>query len=206
MHCHRRVEKTINQRKNKQMKSNILKYMACAAMALGLAATVQAAQITGDISLAGNFTVTGGNINTATKFATFSKTMVTSVDGDFAGITLYTPGSITMVPFTFNPLPSTGQAPLWTAVSGVTLGASFDLTTITSMAQPGDRTLTLHGTGTMHLTGFDDTPGTWVFSGNQSGQTLSFSSSNGNVPDGGMTVMLLGAALSGLALIRRKLA
>jgi hypothetical protein len=58
----------------------------------------------------------------------------------------------------------------------------------------------------MQLAGFTDTPGTWIFSGNQSGGTLSFSTSNGNVPDGGMTVMLLGAALSGLALIRRKLA
>ena len=188
------------------MKSNILKYLACAAMTLGLAANVQATSIVGDISLAGNFTVTGGNINTATSFATFNNTMVTAVDGNFTGMTLFTPGTITMTPFTFNPLTPPAITPLWIAVSGVTLGAAFDLTAITSISQPGDKTLTLHGTGMMKLAGFTDTPGTWVFSGNQSGQTLSFSTSNGNVPDGGMTVMLLGAALSGLALIRRKLA
>lgn len=188
------------------MKNNIIKYMACAAMALGVATTLQAAQIVGDISLAGNFTVTGGNINTATSFATFNNTMVTAADGNFAGITLFTPNSITMNTFTFNPLTPPAITPLWIAVSGVTLGAAFDLTAITSMSQPGDRTLTLHGTGMLHLTGFSDTQGTWVFSGNQSGSTLSFSTSNGVIPDGGVTAILLGGALSALGLIRRKLA
>jgi len=41
-----------------------------------------------------------------------------------------------------------------------------------------------------------------------SGESFTFqtTSAANNVPDGGMTVLLLGAALSGLALIRRKLA
>jgi hypothetical protein len=190
------------------MKSNILKYAACAAMVLGLAATVQANPIVGDVSLAGNFTVTGGNVNTATSFATFNNTMATATDGNFIGMTVFTPGTITMVPFMFDPLtPAAGITPLWTAVSGTTLGASFDLTAITFIDRARPGILDLTGTGIFHLTGFDATPGFWRFSGNQAGGTLSFSSSQGvNVPDGGMTAILLGGALSALGLIRRKLA
>ena len=82
---------------------------------------------------------------------------------------------------------------------------SFDLLTLMITQQGGD-SLTLHGTGTLHITGFDNTPGTWIFTANEAGGTFSFSSSNGAiVPDGGTTVMLLGAALGLLGIARRAL-
>jgi hypothetical protein len=57
-----------------------------------------------------------------------------------------------------------------------------------------------------NITGFDPTPGTWTVTLTQSGASFAFGSTAApNVPDGGMTLMLLGSALTGLALIRRKI-
>jgi hypothetical protein len=118
--------------------------------------------------------------------------------------------------FTFNPFG--GVIPLWTTATTTPAGtASFDFTSLTTLQQPGDNTLKLIGTGMLHLTGYADTPGTFTFTANQDDEqtTFSFSSSNSaqpplnpndTVPDGGLTVMLLGASLSALGLVRRKLA
>jgi hypothetical protein len=70
--------------------------------------------------------------------------------------------------------------------------------------------LELTGTGMFSIIGGnpnDNTLGTWQLGFGESGASFTFQSTAATgVPDGGMTVMLLGAALSGLALIRRKLA
>ena len=190
------------------MKKSTLKNLAAAVVALGLATTAQAIPVTsisGGISLAGDVTFNTGDINTATA-ATFSAGQVTSIKGSYLGqgIVLNTAGSVSFPnsPLVFNPFaPNT---PLWTLAT-TSGNASFDLTTLTQLSQPGDDTLTLKGTGTLHLTGFLDTPGAWLFTANSLGDTFSFSSSNAAVPDGGTTAILLGAALSGLALLRRKL-
>jgi hypothetical protein len=63
--------------------------------------------------------------------------------------------------------------------------------------------------GTVHATGFDDTPALFSFTvNNPDGLThLTYSFANATVtvptPDGGTTVMLLGAALSVLGIARR---
>ena len=60
---------------------------------------------------------------------------------------------------------------------------SFDLTAIQSVAQGtdanGNMFLNISGTGILHATGFDNTPGTYIFTANEAGGTFSFSSSNG---------------------------
>lgn len=168
--------------------------------------SVQAIPITGGISLAGDYAVNdGGNLNIATAFTSFTEVAVKSVAGVYsgAGITLNTAGSVTMNTFSFNPFPVLGLTPLWTTTVGTL--ASFNLFSPISILQPGDDTLTLKGFGMLYLTGYDATPGNWIFTANQAGGSFSFSSSNGSVPDGGSTVMLLGAALSALALLRKKL-
>jgi len=53
-----------------------------------------------------------------------------------------------------------------------------DLNSVTVDAQ-GPTFLILSGSGTFHLAGFDPTPGTFVFTANQSGPTFSFSASEG---------------------------
>ena len=188
------------------MKKNMIKSLACAAATLGLAASVQAGSITGGISLAGNISFNTGNVNTATA-ATFSAGQVTSVAGSYVGqgIVMNTAGTVSFPnsPLVFSPFAA--NSPLWTTAT-TSGSASFDLTSLTQDLQPGDNTLTLKGTGTLHLTGFSDTAGNWILTANSLGGTFSFSSSNGAIPDGGTTAILLGAALSGLALLRRKLA
>jgi hypothetical protein len=182
------------------------KWIMIAGVITAMAVTsVQAIPIVGGISLSGDYTVNaGGNLNTATAFLTFTGVEVTSMGGSYvgSGVTLTTPGSVTMNIFSFNPFPALGLSPLWTTVSGTL--ASFDLLSLISVVQGGDA-LTLRGTGMLYLAGYDATPGSWLFTANQGGGSFSFSSSNSSIPDGGSTVMLLGAALSALALLRKKL-
>jgi VPDSG-CTERM motif len=164
----------------------------------------QAVPIVGGISLAGSYTVNTGNLNTATAFTSFPFALVTGVSGSYTGVGVgLSSPSVTMTPFSFNPF-SSSVTPLWTFMSaGNTY--SFDLTALTSVLQPGDNTLTLKGTGTLHITNFTNTVGSWVFTANQASDTFSFSSSNAAVPDSGSAVALLGIALAGIEGVRRAL-
>jgi hypothetical protein len=164
----------------------------------------QAGPIVGGISLAGSYTTNTGNVNTATAFTSFPFVVVASVSGSYTGVpTGLSSPVVTMTPFTFNPF-SAPVTPLWTFMfAGSTY--SFDLTVLSSRLQPGDNTLTLKGTGTLSITGFDPTPGAWVFTANQLGNTFSFSSSNAAIPDSGSAVALLGIALAGIEGVRRAL-
>jgi hypothetical protein len=108
-----------------------------------------------------------------------------------------------MNPFTFSPFPVGGVNPLWTVTVGLNT-YSFSLSSPISISQPGDNTLELKGTGTLMATGFDNTPGTWIFTGNQGGGTFSYSSSNAaRVPDGGASIALLGLSILGLGGVSR---
>lgn len=112
--------------------------------------------------------------------------------------------------FAFNPtLSPSPVAPLWTITSGALAGWTFSLDAITLVDQGTPGFLNLAGVGRFNdnvAGGFDETEGGWTFTVTSSGSLFTWTSSNASVPDGGMTVMLLGAALSGLGLIRRKLA
>lgn len=106
--------------------------------------------------------------------------------------------------FVFDPF-SPPISPLWTFMfAGVTY--SFDLTALTIDSQGGN-SLVLSGSGTLDITGFDTTPGSWVFTANQGGGSFSFSSSNNaDLPEPGSALALLGIALLGVEVLRRKLA
>jgi len=175
---------------------------ATVATIVGFAASVQAVPITGGISLAGAYTVNTGDINTATALTSFSAVTVDSRAGSYiaAGVALGT--GVTMTPFVFSPFPVAGLTPLWFTIAGP--AASFDLASPIGVTQPGDGSLKLTGVGILHLFGYDDTPGQWLFTANSLGGTFTFSSSNGSIPDGGTTVLLLGVALTGLFLVRKQ--
>lgn len=103
--------------------------------------------------------------------------------------------------FTFNPLPGGGYNPLWSFnYSGTTY--AFNLLNIMSIERSVNGIL-LTGTGLATITGFDNTAATWSFSADQTGR-FAFSSTTTAVPDAGPTGLLLGMAVVGLALMRRR--
>lgn len=171
------------------------------AVAAGLLGTANAVPISGGISLAGGYNVNTGNLNTATAFTSFFGNFVTTTSGSFVIVAPGTP--VTVTPFSFNPFGG-AVTPLWTTAAGPS--ASFNLTTLSSVAQPGDNTLDLKGVGTLQLAGFDPTPGMWVFTANQAGGTFSWSSSNAaaGVPEGGTTAAMLGLSLLLAGLVTRR--
>ena len=190
------------------MKNNMIKYLACAAMALGLAANVQAAQFTGGISFTGDYTPNNNDLTVANSIA-INDAFVGLGSGARAGtFNLVSAGAtVTMyTPILVNPtvLP---VSTLWSVAAG---SDTFSMTLYGLSEDPPHITdLTLRGIGMLTDSAgtYDATMGTWTATFNSGGGTFTWSSSTGvEVPDGGMTVMLLGAALSGLALIRRKLA
>jgi hypothetical protein len=184
------------------MKNNMIKYLACAAMTLGLAANVQAALITGDLTMGGGARFDTTSVNTAHEVTAWvGPNKVTSVTC-FAGVSVGDLVALT-APWIF--VPTTPKTALW-SVDGYT----FNLAS--SAVFQGGGYLNVTGTGTISHSGDTTTDFIWRFSSQDPGAgrpvTWSWSASTSQiaVPDGGMTVMLLGAALSGLALIRRKLA
>ena len=94
--------------------------------------------------------------------------------------------------------------PQWIFTSGgVTY--SFDLLTLTSAhVEPGSMAFT--GTGEAFVSGIGSVgQATWSLQGSSSGFTFSLASSTTAVPDGGSAVALLGIALAGIEVVRRKM-
>jgi VPDSG-CTERM motif len=177
-------------------------------LALGMVIAVQAIPITGSIDMSG----TANNLNntllgSATSVAFFTGVTVGGAPtGTFAGTV---GSSVTWSGFSW---PSNALvAPLWTFVSGATT-YSFDLANVTVFSQ-SNSFLNLMGSGTLHVTGFDDTPGSWSFTiSNPTGGahanfdfTFANSQTATGVPDGGTTVALMGIAFVGLEGLRRML-
>jgi hypothetical protein len=168
----------------------------------------QAAPITGDIQFAGEVQFDTNSLATATRVVTWFDVFhnagfssVTSATGSFAGIAPGTQATMGQ-PWIFNP--STPTPGLW-SVGGFT----FDLLSSTILVQ-NSNTLSIEGSGIVSGNGFDPTAMDWSFttqsSGGRTRTTFSFSG-NGvavGVPDGGSAVALLGIALVGIELLRRK--
>jgi hypothetical protein len=179
---------------------------------LGLAVSSQAIYITGSISLGGGI-VSPSNFTSAPSLSFLNNAMVTGATMDFTGVTLATPGSVSI-----NNLPIVGfvpVTPLWTTAAGQTI--SFDFTGPVTTLVKTPAVLMMFAYGTFTMPGYQPTPGTWNFTAQRAldgngNETASWSVSqsaqgrdNRNLPDGGMTAMLIGATLSGLAFLRRKL-
>jgi VPDSG-CTERM motif len=158
-----------------------------------------ATPITGDITFAGVVTFDNTDLSLAKEVST-NFAIVLSHSLDFNSVPLFT--SVTVFPWIFSPsMPTT---PLWTVGS-----FSFDLTSSTIVSQT-DFFLNVTGVGTLSGPGFDPTPGTWSFTVanalGRTNETFGFQSDTaaGLVPDGGTTAALLGLALAGIEVLRRK--
>jgi hypothetical protein len=144
---------------------------------------------------------------TATEVKTWLTPVVTLDAGAFSSVPLGTAVNI-FSPWTFNSGPISA---FWT-VGGFT----FNLLGSVIVQQGGTPGSTgyvvVDGTGTVSGNGYDLTSMIWNFTSqdpkagsNPDYWTFGARAASANVPDGGATVMLLGLASSGLALLRRKL-
>ena len=187
------------------MKRCISRAVLTASAIMGLAMTSQAVMIDGSVSFSGTFTVDNADLNLASEFLTFVDVTVDTPTGDYAPVG-QNYGPVTFTPFSFDGseiLPFQ----LWTfSMAGVTY--SFNSTSLVK-DYASKNLLSVEGSGTAYMTGKDPTPGNWYFSANRAGLkpnvTFSFSSSSDAfpVPDGGLTVTLLGLAMAGLGIVRR---
>jgi hypothetical protein len=179
------------------------------AVAGAISLSAHAVPITGSVDMNGTVTLDNVLLGSATAASSFSAVVVGGTPtGSYTG----TGGSsVTWSGFSWTAFAPV--APLWTFTSGLNT-YTFDLNTIAVVSQ-NNSFLNLKGTGALNITGpgsYDPTFGDWSFTisnaGGGSHANFQFTFANSQtaaVPDGGTTVMLLGAALSGLGLIRRKL-
>lgn len=177
-------------------------------IAMAVTATVQAVPvpITGSISMSGSASFDTASVNTATTVTAWGNPNAVTVGSDNGAFGAILSGSVvTMTPnWTFAPAPGSQVSPLW-SVGGFT----FSIISDTIIQQSGGF-LTVSGIGTMANANYLTTTYAWNFSSQdplngQPAGTGTFSAAALGVPDGGTTAMLLGIALSGVALLRKKL-
>jgi hypothetical protein len=158
----------------------------------------QATLITGDITFNGIVTYDSISLGSATRVVTWNSSNVSSSSGNFAAFTFV--GQLVTMAATYSFSPSTPTPGLW-SVGGFT----FDLISTTIVSQ-SNSFLNLIGTGFVSGNGFDPTPFRWSFASTSAGgshTTFGFTSDATAVPDGGITVTLLGVALWALGIARR---
>ncbi|HSY16739.1 MAG TPA: VPDSG-CTERM sorting domain-containing protein [Candidatus Acidoferrales bacterium] len=186
---------------------------AAAAVAVVLGQSVQAVPINGEISFTGTATLNAATATGSSEVFSWANNALDQHTGTFSGLSAASSVSLLNNWF-FN---SGLKNSFWTVTDGLTQ-YKFNLSGSGVFSTTPD-SITIFLAGTVIATfnglpapGLDPTaftgsltitdPGTSNPSG---GFTYKQSILFNNVPDGGTTVLLLGSALSGLALIRRKL-
>jgi len=186
---------------------NIIKIAGVAAVALALTQAVQATPISGNIGFSGNVTYDTSSAGTATEVTSWINPVVGATPtGSFNIITPGTGVNFTTSIWSFNDASTIN--PFW-MVDGFT----FELLSSSIVVQGGTYPagfVFVSGTGIVSGNGYTPTQLSWSFTSQDpkagSGpDNWTFSASAASVPDGGATVMLLGIALSGVALLKKKL-
>jgi VPDSG-CTERM motif len=183
------------------MKNTWLKLTAVVTAVVCFVGVAQAIPISGNIGFSGGVQLDTPNVNTASEVVGWITPQVLSgATGSFSGIAGGTPVALA-APWVF-----TAATPSFWQVGGFTFNVASSLVIENTL---GFGSLTVDVFGTVVSAGFDPS----AFSGsfdvgnptsggpNQFTARLSFFP----VPDGGTTVMLLGGALMGLGLLKRKL-
>jgi hypothetical protein len=210
-----KVSTAIQQRKGKSMKYKVP--IITAITALGMAVASHAAQINGNITFAGGVQLDTGSAATATQVTAWhgpggvGDPIVISSSGDFAIVLPLTSVAFT-APYSFvsGPHPALWSVP---AVGGFVFDLISSGITSQGTSPEGEGFVTASGMGTITHPLFDPTPGTWSFStqdpsaANGGPAIFSFSASTHarpQVPDGGSTLMLLGAGFAAMGFFARR--
>ena len=172
---------------------------ACVALVSATTA-VKANLLQGDVGIGGVATFNGASASASTQVNSFSTASINLVGGDFSSIPLGTLANF-LTPYVF----TTGANPGFLSFDGYT----FDETS--SVGAPSGPFINVAAVGILSGNGISPTPYDFSFSASGSSTTtyqgyLSVDSAAvAALPDGGLTVALLGGALTTLGLIRRKL-
>ena len=191
----------------------MIKFASVAVAVLALTQTIQAIPFVAGsgIQFVGSAILDGTSAGNATEVVTWNNTTVQNATGSFL-----TPGTITPIPGAT----VTFSSSIW-KFNGSTLpinnfwavgGFTFNLLSSAIVSQ-GAGQVAVNGSGTVQGNGFGPQTLYWSFTSSDPGlgQPASYSfqattiTTPPTVPDGGATVMLLGLALSGVALLRKKL-
>lgn len=185
----------------------MVKFGGVVVTALALVQSLQATPISGNISFTGWATLDSSSAGNATAVTSWiAPVNAGGTTGTFGGIANGTAAAFSPAVWNFNT--STPINNFW-----MVGGFSFELLSSSITSQGYDASggsVTVDGSGWVSATGYTTTLMSWHFTtqDNGSGTTQtqwSFSAGDQSVPDGGATVMLLGIALSGVALLRKKL-
>lgn len=168
--------------------------------------SVQATPISGSIYMGGE-----ANLNSAgTSVTSWPYVYVVADSGSFSSVNAFTLVNMSSSAWTFSPAPGNKLDDLWN-VGGFTFDFQSDTVT-----QSGNF-LDIYGTGVISSTNpnLSATDFTWILAAEDVAGNVefTFSASTGTsgggggntVPDGGLTLVLLGVALAGVELFRRKL-
>jgi hypothetical protein len=182
------------------MKNKIMTLVGIAAVSVALTQTTRAVPITGNLGLTGAVQLNSTSVQTATEALGWNNTVVNGKDGAFS--TILNGTAVAMAsPWFLN----SGALNNFWMVGGFT----FNLASSHIVSQDS-LFLNIVLAGTVVGNGFDATAFTGTFqvanppANGISTFTERFSFTNA-VPDGGTTVLLLGSALLGMALIKRRL-